>query len=288
MQFNIKLTEYSESGTGTITIYDDLVGMPDDIEIDRSHKDTGPQLELNPFTGEYMEVTETEEEKYYRKQALLTKSVGRSKKKVQELMRAGSPWEYFVTLTFSPQKIDRTDFTLCSKKIRKWLQNIRRNEGAENMRFICIPELHKDCESWHAHALLSGVGNLKLTDSGHKTKKGQTIYNIDGWTWGFSTAIEIGSAADDSIKLSKYVTKYFTKQSFMRCKNRHRFFASNNIPKPRVTRMVYENEEDKEAIIDSILQKKGYEIAYNAHFDGSFVNADYLEVTKALHPPRNR
>lgn len=278
MQFNIKLTEYN--GNGTITIYDDLVGVPDDIEIDHSHKDADPPLDFNPFTGEYEEIPEADDKKFYRQQELLAKSVGRSKKKVQDLMRAGSPWEYFVTLTFSPTLIDRTDFTLCSKKIRKWLQNIRRNEGAGDMRFICIPELHKDKSSWHAHALLSGVGKLNLTDSGHRTRKGQIIYNIDGWKWGFSTAIAIGTDAEDSIKLSKYVTKYFTKESYMLAKNRHRFFASNNIPKPRITKWTYENEEDKNTIINSILQKNNYEVVYNAHYDGSYVNADYLEVKK--------
>lgn len=280
MQFNIKLTEYPENGTGTVTIYDDLVGLPDDVEIDHTHKSPAPLLELNPFTNEYYELPEPADEKYYRKQDLLAKSVGRSKKKIQELIRAGSPWQYFVTLTFSPEKIDRTDFTLCSKKVRKWLQNIRRNNGAESMRFICVPELHKDHESWHAHVLLANVGTLKLTDSFHTTRKGQKIYNIDGWQWGFSTAIDIGSTADDSIKLSKYVTKYFTKQSFLRAKNKHRFFASNNIPKPCVTKWIYESDEDRNAIIDSILSQRKYKVIYNAHFDGSYVNADYLEITK--------
>lgn len=78
MQFNIKLKEYTETGTATITIYDDLVGVPDNIEIERSNKKSTSNViyELNPFSGQYeeMELIVDEEEKFHREQENLQHS----------------------------------------------------------------------------------------------------------------------------------------------------------------------------------------------------------------------
>ena len=56
------------------------------------------------------------------------------------------------------------------------------------------------------HGLISG--DFKLLDSGKKTERGATIYNMPEWTWGFSTAIE----TDHNVsRIASYITKYITK-----------------------------------------------------------------------------
>lgn len=280
MQYNIKLKEYKDSAT--LIIYSDLVGISDDITINhtknKKEKDA-IKYDINPFTGEKYVIEETDEEKFYRKQEYLAKSLTRTKKTIRELIRAGAPWDYFITLTLAPNKIDRMDYNLCTSKVRKWFQNLRRIEGAGNMRFLCVPEEHKD-GAWHFHALIADAEKIKLTDSGHTTKQGQRIYNLDGWHLGFSTAIEVGQDAEDSIRLATYVTKYLTKHSITLI-GRHRYFASNNIPKTRETKLIYEGQDDLQTLYSNILYK--YDTVSSSHFLGDYVDLDYIELKKKTY-----
>lgn len=270
MQYNARLIEYSDTGTATLVLYDTFIGSAGGELKQAEH--------IEPFTHTTVREKDilTSEEQYYKSQENLQKSVGRSKRNILELMRSVK-WEYFITLTFDPKKIDRTDFTVCTKKVRKWLQNQRRN--ATDLIFICIPELHSDLESWHAHAVLANVGNMQFAESGHTTKKGQPIYNLSGWTWGFSTAIPVDDEPETTIKLAKYITKYLTKESYLVTKNRHRYFASNNIPKARKQRFAYLSAEDKERLVSEVLQQ-GYKVVWQSRHEGQYIKAEYLEVIK--------
>ena len=79
------------------------------------------------------------------------------------------------------------------------------------MDYLLFPEYHKprpgetEC-AIHFHMLANADG-LNLSDSGKQTKNGQAIFNLSGWKYGFSTAIEL----DGRPAIIKYVTKYITK-----------------------------------------------------------------------------
>ena len=111
-------------------------------------------------------------------------------------------FDYFVTWTLDSSKINRYDPKEVSKKLQKFLKNkVQRNR----MKYLVIPEHHKD-GAIHMHGLISG--NFNLLDSGHKTERGATIYNMPEWTWGYSTAIE----TDHNVgRIAHYITKYITK-----------------------------------------------------------------------------
>ena len=252
MRFNIKLTEYAN--TATISIYGDLVGFDDDFERKTSHttiKDDVPEdAIISPFTNEILtpsSIKSSEEiiDEYKTKQESITKSIQRSKRNILTLIRSMDLTNaYFVTLTFDKSKVDRTNFSICCSKTRIWLQNQRKRYGADNMSFICVPELHpKKMDAWHMHLIISNWEEIPITDSGHKDNSGRIIYNLDSWRYGFSTAVKIEEDPMTSIKLSKYVTKYFTKESSMIAHNRHRYFASQNIPKPKISKWYYENDQ---------------------------------------------
>ena len=284
MRFNICLVEYYN--TATIAIYNDEVGTDDDYE---RHKPAqredklpkGKELIECPFTGEMMEVEvfEDPEDVFRRKMDSIEESIRRSKRNVLKLIRSMNLENaYFVTLTFDKAKVDRTDFEQCCKKTRVWLQNIRKQPGAENMSFLCVPELHKDMMSWHSHCILCDVGNIKLTDSNHKDRIGRTIYNLDKWRYGFSTAVKISSDPESSIKLAKYVTKYFTKESAMIAQKKHRYFASRNIPKPRVRKWFYEDCLDADRILEEIYEEGYQRVASNIH--QGFMEIEYIDAIK--------
>ena len=66
----------------------------------------------------------------------------------------------------------------------KYLEKLRRKN--ENMKYLVVPELHKDKKHYHFHGLIADVDNINFEDSGHTDKNGDIIYNIPDWKYGFS------------------------------------------------------------------------------------------------------
>lgn len=132
---------------------------------------------------------------------------------------------HFVTLTLSPEKIDRYDLDGVIKKMRSWLDNRVRRYG---LKYILVPEKHKD-GAYHFHGFINDT--LELFDSGTFKLDGQKaprrprserqkkewlaacakpVYNVLDWQLGFSAAIELYGDYDAAIG---YVCKYITKEA---------------------------------------------------------------------------
>lgn len=168
----------------------------------------------NPFTNEYEplinfpadETIATESQKA--KKATRNDSIKRTIDKAFEIGCAND-FRYFVTLTINKEKLNRYEPSEIYPALKNWLSNrVSRN----NMDYIIFPEYHKQKENEtspaiHFHGLVNG--NFPLTDSGKTTEKGQVIYNLDSWKYGFSTVIEL----DGSAAVYFYVTKYITKEN---------------------------------------------------------------------------
>ena len=171
-------------------------------------------------------------EKALRHQRCVISSVNRTKNMVYNYAR-GNVWEWFITLTFDRKKIDRYDYNVCSKAVRKWLQNMRRMY-APDLMYLIIPEMHKD-GAFHFHGLLSNTGTMAFNKGCNVhtgellcTKSGLQIYNFGNYKLGFSTATAITSTE----KASSYVTKYITKEMAARTKGVRRCYPSQNLKKP--------------------------------------------------------
>lgn len=129
-------------------------------------------------------------------------SLKRAKDKIQDIVLCNK-FDYFVTLTFNPKKVDSYNVEEVKTVVKNWLNNgVKRR----NFSYIAIPEYHKSGRI-HIHALMSG--DLRLEDSGkHHGEK--IIYHLSDWrdNYGFCTAIKV----DGNISaLSYYITKYITK-----------------------------------------------------------------------------
>lgn len=110
----------------------------------------------------------------------------------------------FVTFTQSPKLVgDRYDYKEAVKRLGTWLDNRVRRYG---LKYIMVPELHQD-GAIHWHGLVTETG-VKLVDSGHRDKKGEIIYNVSDWYWGFTTATKVR----DHAACCRYVSKYISKQ----------------------------------------------------------------------------
>lgn len=199
-------------------------------------------------------------------------SLNRTKNKIYTYARCMA-WDWFVTFTLSPEKVNRYDFDECSRLVRRWLNNQRRN--APDLCYLIVPEQHKD-GAWHFHGLLANTGKIKFVDSGYK-EKGKTVYNMPKWSNGFTTA----TAVDNVFSVSKYIGKYITKDLCEITKGKQRYFVSQNLPDPdESTFFIDENIEDFKEFLSTLTDSLGLEVSHvsTCKNDNAFVGVDYYEL----------
>ncbi len=156
----------------------------------------------------------------------LERSLKRAKEKIFDMAYIND-FKYFVTVTFDTQKVDSSNAVEVMKKLRVWLMHQKQRYG---MEYILVPEYHKKNNAIHCHLLITEYPlnllehakkhlkggeiayNLDGTPQLMYTSKGQPIYNMRSWKYGFSTCIPVYKAVNQSnIKLAHYITKYMTK-----------------------------------------------------------------------------
>lgn len=220
----------------------------------------------NPFTEKIQRVYTVEDEIAEKKKKLdnLTRSFRRTRSALYMYARQ-CVWEYFITLTYSPDKIEnRYDFSLCMKKANNWIKNCR-NRKSKDLLYLFVPEQHND-GAWHIHGLLCNTTGLTFTDSG-KRYDGKIVYNLDDWELGFSTATRV----TDTYKVSNYVTKYITKDLCAVTPGKQRYFVSKTIPKPKTfTALIDPDEVD--SFIQEVADSCGADLEYQKDVSG------YLDV----------
>lgn len=154
------------------------------------------------------------------------RSLKRAKEKVFDIVYIND-FKYFVTVTFDTKLVDSNNVKDVMKKMRSWLCN---NKNRLGMDYILVPEYHKKDNKIHCHLLITdypvdllehapthkkGGGIVYNKDGSLRlmyTSRGQPIYNMLGWKYGFSTCIPVYKAVNCSnIKLAHYITKYITK-----------------------------------------------------------------------------
>lgn len=224
------------------------------------------------------------EEIIARKRRSICNSTNRAKTMVYNYARSNN-WEWFITLTFDGKKIaDRTDYELCSSSVREWLKNMKKRY-APDLKYIVVPELHKDGVSWHFHGLLSNCGKMKFERAVNPHNgnllftKGENklpVYNMKNHKMGHNTATPIQNTA----KASGYITKYITKELTMHTKGFKRYYPSLNLELPKRTYYFLQDNE-----ILEFLRKREKRITYRKQVAIKVSNYEqittYLEVCKA-------
>ncbi len=93
----------------------------------------------------------------------LSNNIYRAKSKIFEYAMCNE-WDYFVTLTIDGSKYNRENIKEFMKVFSKWLQDFQRYHG--KIKYVLIPELHKDEQNWHLHGLMKFENYIEV-----KTKK---------------------------------------------------------------------------------------------------------------------
>lgn len=219
-----------------------------------------PKSQLNFETmQEYEEKKSKLDRKYAPKLENAIRSMNRSKNNLMDILKSND-FNFFVTLTFDKNKIDRLDDKKTRKEFAKFVKDLRKDFN--NMIYVAVPEYHKK-GGLHFHLLLGKVSaeELGLVDSGKFVKsgrcKGQTIFNVTKWESGFSTATKVLDTNAVKYYLSKYLTKSKVDPRFF---GKKRFYVSRNIKRPQVEKMSFPCN-DRFDIFDSI-DKTNYNIDY--------------------------
>ena len=164
------------------------------------------------------ETTENQIEEYLRQ------SLSRTKRVIKEYALCNE-FEYFATLTFDRKKINSSELENIKKNIGHWLNNYK-NRVNKNLKYVLIPELHKDKRHFHFHALISGIEDIKEF---RKSTLGVMRYNWVAWEekYGFNSLEKIKNTA----KVSNYITKYITKE-LITTPHKQRYLVSKGLKKP--------------------------------------------------------
>lgn len=194
-------------------------------------------------------------------------SVNRSKRNLYHIARSNK-WDFFITLTFNRQDTDASNYDEVSKKVRNWLNNIKKR-ASPDFKYLVVPELHKDGINYHFHGLIANIGNLDISDSGKIDKSGKVIYNLPMWGWGFSNATKIES----NERVTNYLGKYITKDLMNRLKNKKRYYVSQNVS----LAPVYEENINRDELYDYFEADK---IKSLKTIGTGFNRIIYLEVDK--------
>lgn len=210
MQYNCKVIDYGD--TFHVQFYSRNIEREDNKDINL-REDI-----INDSQFEQQEIIERSEEE---KARCIKVSQNRSKNNLYKIARSNK-WDYFITLTFDRNKVDSSNYQLVQKKLKTYMSNLRRRNP--DLKYLFVPEFHKDGIHYHFHGLLANCNDLIFVDSGHKDFLNNTIYNITNWSFGFTTA----TIVKDSSRVSSYIGKYITKDLLNTLPNQHRYYASRN------------------------------------------------------------
>lgn len=203
----------------------------------------------------------TDEIEYYKKKEVLASQNCSLRRTVilMNMLLAMNDFDWFVTLTFDQQKIDRTDAKQVFNCYKKYINNIKKQ--FPTFGYMTFPERHED-GNFHFHMLINGLTpkQLGLVNSGkvccswakkkyngicsreyfeqtkqfHELKEtdGEPIYNITTFAYGFTTASRIVSRERCNSYVKKYVEKALGSTEIFK----KRFYYSANLKVPDVVK----------------------------------------------------
>ena len=185
------------------------------------------------------------------------KNITRSKLECQRLAKANcNDWETFITLTFEE---NITDIDYANKRLKYFIDKIRR--VFPNFKYIGVPEF-QDRGASHYHLLTNiNINNKNLIFEQEDKKR---YKHIKYWNEGFT---KVDSLKNDIKKIIGYISKYMTKDADIRLFNRHRYFYSRNLIKPKTNYLNLNNPNHLEFLNNKLNNKQ---LIYNNVYKNSY------------------
>lgn len=164
------------------------------------------------------------------------RNIIRSKLECQRLAKSNiKDWETFITLTFEENE---TNVKNANKRFKYFIDKVRRIK--KDLKYLCITEFQKR-GAVHYHLLT----NISINDTTliYAQKDNSKYKHIKYWSEGF-TSVEIMKG--NPKKIVGYIAKYMTKDIDNRLFNKHRYFYSQNLIKPKQNFINLKNDIDKD------------------------------------------
>ena len=156
--------------------------------------------ELAEFCDSSDESVQDKKQTSVRNDFKLANNISRARSKVFEYAFCND-WDYFITLTINPAKLDRYDLGTYIKALGRFINNYSTVHHSR-IRYVLIPEQHED-GVWHMHGLVSGILPKHLVVNSH----GYLDFPLYVKRFGLCSLGPVQSHE----KVSKYITKYITK-----------------------------------------------------------------------------
>lgn len=154
-------------------------------------------------------------------------NVGRAMRTVYDVIKC-NPWTYFCTQTVSKELLDRTNLHALVKTMSRGVadQNKRVIHESTKIRYLWVPELHADGETWHLHGVMSGLTERDL----RRNENG-----FFEWSWsadrvGFFSLSRIRSRERTASYIRKYITKNVGNGG--QKINSHLYYCSKKLERP--------------------------------------------------------
>lgn len=201
------------------------------------------------------------------------RSVRKTRRSIKDYVLC-NPFEHFATFTFAK---DRQDLSRCKSKMSNWISGQRKTHG--KFSYLIVPELHKDGESLHFHALLGGfkgkVARSLNADGSEKSIKGRAAYHLPGYRLGFSDVKIVDKEDNTSTRVASYIQKYITKDMPI-FPGKKRYWCSRGLAKPKY-------EDNPQKWYEHIKPDREY---INEHGKLLEFNAGTHELTDIYHEAR--
>lgn len=234
----------------SMTVFDRPVFMPDGWELS--------DLSDSKSKHKKTKSSQCEDEENRRK------SYSRARNNLFDLLLCTPSLDCFVTLTFSPEEINRQDYSEIVKRISVWLDNRVRRHG---LKYVLVPEYHKDGESVHFHGLMNfeALNTVRAVNQKEGSKyfgaelsddKGRPIYNIKDFPFGHTTVIPI-DGENGREACAKYCYKYIIKSGGQKVGGRY-YLSGGKLGRPRYEYINFDFDgvESKEIDIKNYMKMK--------------------------------
>ena len=171
----------------------------------------------------------------------LPSSLSRSRSLVYEIAVCND-FEWFGTFTLN-SNYKRENLDVFRKTFVEWLKNYNTKYNLE-IKYLLVPELHKDGKSWHLHGTLMGLPmehlrQFQITDKLPTAMLRQIAHGVDLYNWP-AYAEKFGYVSLSRIRnheaTARYISKYLTK-SFRRGAievNKRMFYASKGLKRAEI------------------------------------------------------
>lgn len=199
------------------------------------------ELAMETVEKSIWQLEREEEDEAKRHEDSVRRSMRRARVQVRDYCLS-TDMKYFCTFTLDQEKINRYDIKAITQKLNQWLNHQVQRKG---LSYVMVPELHKD-GAVHFHGLLTDA--LKAEDSGTIIPKGQdrprkprtelqrshwlrdggrVVYNLPGWPYGFTTALQLEGNYEKAVNyVCKYISKSLRDENMVPCKVGGRWYYS--------------------------------------------------------------